>query len=342
MKLHDIDVIIILGIEIKHDYERIHYMDKYFFSGSLTNEMKQMLLAMPDFEPLDILVSQIDRNSIEKTIEWKKEGFCRSLFADSGAFSVHTGNANITTDAYIDYLNSIDEHIDVFAQLDKIPGTFRMPKSKEDYEESARLSWENFLYMRERVKSPDKLMPVMHFGESFEHLKMMLEWRDEEGNPLRFLGISPANDSSQKDKDVYLSNCADIIKHSSNPDVKTHLYGMTSLQSLSKYPCYSADSISHRLIAGYCKVMSPTFGVISVSKRHRTNAVKSNYSFIETADEYNLNVLKKEIEECGLTLEQIQESSAARVVFTMHTIQKLLREKYRYKDTNVKRPKKFF
>ena len=317
-------------------------MERYVFSGSLTNSMHDMLIAMPDFEPLDILVSQIDRSAIQKVIEWKKEGFCRWLFIDSGAFSVHTGNAKITADEYIEYINSIDEYVDVFAQLDKIPGTFQQPKTSEDYVESARLSWENFLYMRERVKSPHKIMPVMHFGESFDHLKMMLEWKDEDGNHLDYIGLSPANDVNQSSKDIYLQNCADIIKASSNPLVKTHLYGMTSLDSLSKYPCYSADSISHRLISGYCKVLSPTFGVISVSKRHRTSATKSNLSFLETADEYNLDILKKEVEACGLTMEQIEEDSSARVVFTMHSIQQLMKTKYRYKETNVKRAKKFF
>lgn len=317
-------------------------MEKYVFSGSLTNAMHDMLVAMPDFEPLDILVSQIDRSAITKVIEWKKEGFCRWLFIDSGAFSIHTGNATTTADEYIEYLNSIDEYIDVFAQLDKIPGTFQQPKTPEDYVESARLSWENFLYMRERVKSPHKLMPVFHYGESFEHLKEMLEWRDENGEHLDYIGLSPANDVGQSSKDIYLQNCADIIKASSNPDVKTHLYGCTSLDALSKYPCYSADSISHRLIAGYCKVLSPTFGVISVSKRHRTSATKSNLSFLETADEYNLNILKKEVESCGLTMEQIEEDSSARVVFTMHSIQKLIKGKYRYSDNYVKRAKKFF
>ena len=117
---------------------------------------------------------------------------------------------------------------------------------------------------------------------------------------------------------------------------------MTSLQSLSKYRCYSADSISHRLISGYCKVMSPTFGVVSVSKRPRTSSVKSNLSFLETADEYNLDILKKEVEACNLTMDQIMNEAAARVVFTMHTIQLLLRTKYKYSDQNVKRTRKFF
>ncbi len=317
-------------------------MEKYVFSGSLTDEMHDMLLSMPEFEPLDILVSQLDRSAIKKTIKWKHEGFCRWLFIDSGAFSIHTGNANTTVDEYIEFLNSIDDDIDVFAQLDTIPGKFGQPKSKEDYEESARKSWENYLYMRTKVKSPDKLMPVFHFGEDFSALGNMLSWRDENGNHLDYVGISPANDASQGEKNIYLQEVADYIKSSENPNVKTHLYGMTSLDALSKYPCYSADSISHRLISGYAKILSTHFGIISVSKRSRTSTTKSNMSFVDLADEHNLNVLKKEIEDLGFTLEQIQDSSSARVAFTMHNIQKLMKTKYAYKETRVKRAKRFF
>lgn len=307
-----------------------------------------MLLAMPDFEPLDILISQIDRSAIKKTIEWKHEGFCRWLFIDSGAFSIHTGNYGkgkdfqTLVDEYIAYLNSIDDDIDVFAQLDTIPGKFQQPKSKEDYEESAKKSWENYLYMRKHVKSPDKCMPVFHFGESFDALKNMLEWRDENGNHLDYIGLSPANDVDQKSKNRYLLECSDIIAASSNPHVKTHLYGMTSLDALSKLPCYSADSISHRLISGYAKILSTHFGIISVSKKQRTSATKSNLSFFDTCDEHNYNVLKEEIESVGFTIEQIQDSSSARVAFTMHNIQKLMNSKYKYDETRIKKPKKLF
>lgn len=317
-------------------------MEKYVFSGSLTDEMHDMLLKMPEFEPLDILITQLDRSAIKKAIEWKKDGFCRWLFIDSGAFSVHTGKANTTVDEYLDYLNSIDEYIDVCAQLDTIPGTFGQPKSKEDYEESARKSWDNFLYMRTKMKSPDKLMPVFHFGEDFSALENMLTWRDENGDLLDYIGISPANDASQEDKNAYLQNVADVIASSVNPHVKTHLYGMTSLDALSKYPCYSADSISHRLIAGYAKILSAEFGIISVSKKSRTTKSKSNMSFVETADEYNMKKLTDEIESLGFTLEQIEESSSARVVMTMHNIQKLIKTKYAYHPKNVRRQRKLF
>lgn len=317
-------------------------MDKYVFSGSLTDEMHDLLLAMPDFEPLDILVSQLDRSAIKKTIQWKHEGFCRWLFIDSGAFSIHTGNANTTVDEYIEFLNSIDDDIDVFAQLDTIPGKFGQPKSPEDYELSAQKSWENFLYMYDRVKSPHKLMPVFHFGEKISNLQNMLNWRDPEGHLLDYIGLSPANDVNVEAKNRYLQTCADTIKNSINPNVKTHLYGYTSLEGLSLLPCYSADSISHRLIAGYAKILSSHFGVISLSLRPKASKNKSSRSFLDLADDYNINVLKKELEDLGFTLEEVQQSPSIRVVITMHNIQKLIKTKYKYSDSKIKQPMRLF
>lgn len=317
-------------------------MERYVFSGSMTDEMHDILMSLPDFEPLDILVSQLDRTSIPKMIEWKHGGFCRWLFIDSGAFSIHTGKANTTVDEYIDYLNSIDEDIDVFAQLDTIPGKFGQPKSKQDYQESAQKSWDNFLYMRGKVKSPEKCMPVFHFGEDISALERMLSWRDTDGSKLDYIGLSPANDVAQQNKNVYLKEMADVIARSDNPDVKTHLYGMTSLDALSKYPCYSADSISHRLIAGYAKIYTQTFGVISVSKRSRTAKTKSNMSFIDVADEFNMKKLRDEIESVGLTLEQIQESSSARTVFNIISIQKMMKSKFKFDQSNTVTTRRLF
>lgn len=317
-------------------------MKKYVFSGALTDEMHDLLLNMPEFQPLDVLVSQIDRSAIEKMRQWKHEGFVGWLFIDSGAFSIHTGKASTTTDEYLEFLNSIDDDIDVCAQLDTIPGKFKCPKSKEDYIESAKKSWENFLYMHERMRSPHKLMPVFHFGESFSALENMLSWKDENGQYLDYIGISPANDVSQAEKDVYLRNVDEVIKKSCNPNVKTHLYGMTSLPSLSKNDCYSADSISHRLISAYGKVLSYYFGVVSISKKSRTSKTKSGMSFIDIADEVNQKKFLDEIAAAGFTLEQLQESASARVVFTMHNIQKLTSTTYKFEQSAVRRPKKLF
>lgn len=329
---------------------------RYVFSGSLTHRMHDMLLDTKNFKPLDILVSQLDRPGIRQAILWKKEGFCRWLFCDSGAFSVHTGKASVTQDEYIEYINSLIDDVDVFAQLDTIPGTFGQPKKPEDYVKSAEESWKNFLYMRTKVKDKKKIMPVFHFGEDIKYLKQMLEYVDEAGEKLDYIGLSPANDASVKDRMKYLQNMYDIIHQSSNPSVKTHVYGFTSLTAMSKFPCYSADSISHRLIAGYNKIFTENFGVISVSRKPRSVKNKSNLSFIETCDEYNLNVLRSEFEyfgmgeeflkkyECEETdiIKAISEDNNLRVVFSVRTIQKLMDTKYKYHESNLVRPKKLF
>ena len=117
---------------------------------------------------------------------------------------------------------------------------------------------------------------------------------------------------------------------------------MTSIDALSKYDCYSADSISHRLIAGYCKILVPEFGVISISKRTRTSKTKSNLSFVETCDAYNLKKLNDYIESLGFTLEQAQESSSCRVVITMRAIQEMTSGKYALSEKNLVKPKKLF
>lgn len=290
----------------------------YFFSGSLTDRMMDLITKLPDYEPMDVLVTQLDRSALVKMMQWKDEGKIGKLFCDSGAFSHHTGKAVIDVDEYIDYLNKHDKYFFTFAQVDHIPGHFGQPKTPEDYVESARLSWENFLYMRSKLVSPKKLMPVFHYGESFDALRHMLDWRDEDGEPLEFVGISPANDVSQAEKDIYLAEVFDTIKKSSHPTAKTHLYGMTSFQALWKFPTFSCDSISHRLVSAYSKLYLPKYGVVPISRRSRTVKAKSNLSFLDTADEATLKWFEEYIGNLGFTVDDILDDSTARVVVTVY------------------------
>lgn len=329
---------------------------RYVFSGSLTDRMHDMLLDTTDYKPFDALVSQLDRSSAKKFLQWKKEGFIRWLFIDSGAFSVHTGKADTTQEEYIEYINSIIDDVDVFAQLDTIPGKFGQPKSENDYIESAENSWENFLHMRNSVKDKYKVMPVYHFGEDTKYLKRMLDYVDEDGDKLDYIGLSPANDASISARKLYLKDMYDIIKHSSNPNVKTHVYGFTSLDAMSKFPCYSADSISHRLIAGYNKIYTQNFGIISTSDSTRSTKNKSSLSFKLTFDEYNKNVLRKELESIGINkefgkkygfqgddpLDWLGTDSSIRTVVCMKTIQILSETTYKYNESNLITQKKLF
>lgn len=316
-------------------------MEVYYFSGSLTKEMRDRFMALPNFAPIDVLVSQVDRSGVKQALEYQKEGFVNRLFIDSGAFSVHTGKAKLDVEEYINYLNSLDDHITVCAQVDTIPGVFGQPKSKSDYEESARKSWDNYLYMRDKLKSPKKLTPVFHYGESFEHLEMMLSWRDANGEPIDYIGISPANDSSQSTKNRYMEEVYDLIAKSDNPKVKTHLYGMTSLSALSKYPAYSADSISHRLQAGYNKIFTRKWGTISLSDSARTSNTKSNESFIRSCDPRTLLEFKEFLSTYNTTPEEARENSSVRTVICMREIQEYVKE-HPYDPKNLRKVKKLF
>ena len=129
------------------------------------------------------------------------------------------------------------------------------------------MSWDNYLYMKDKVKSKHKLLPIFHQGESWEWLHNMLEYTDEDGH-IPYIGISPANDVSTNVKEVFIKRCFSIIGKSSNPDVKTHAFGMTSLPLLETYPFYSADSTGWIMVGAMGNIMTP-WGIIDVSDKNK-------------------------------------------------------------------------
>ena len=323
----------------------------YIFSGNLTEAMIEGLLAAPQYEPIDVLISQIDRSGVQRMIELCERGVAKSLFMDSGAYSVHSqgfekvsrGRFNTfdeMVDEYIEFVNGLDDKLIAIAQFDHIPGIFRQTKKPEDFVESAKLSWENFLYMYPKMKSPEKLIAVFHQGESFEHLKNMLEWKDPNGNYLPYIGISPSNDRGVNEKDVYLAEVYDFIARSANPNVKTHLFGYTSLPGLPKFPWYSVDSTSHRLRAAYCKIYTKKWGTISLSTSRSAKA-KGDKMFLEMADPSTAKELEDIAISYGLTLDLLVNESWARTVFDVLQIQEYVRENP-YKPTNMIRSRKLF
>lgn len=209
---------------------------------------------------------------IEGWKQGREEGRCKGhLLIDSGAFSAHTRGAELDVDAYIEYLNENDSLVHVFAQVDKIPGVFRQPKTRQQLVEAPELSWQNYVYMRERVKSPDKLLPIFHQGEDYKWLENILEYRDPKtGERVKYMGISPANDQPVKEKVKFIDRCFRIIKSSSNPDICTHAFGMTSLDVLEQYPFTSADSTSWLLNGANGSIMTE-YGSVLVSAKSLNN-----------------------------------------------------------------------
>lgn len=283
-----------------------------------------------------LLSQENDRRIIATWIEAKRKGQASNskLFIDSGAFSAHTKGIEIDVDEYIEYLNENDDAFTIYAQVDKIPGRFGQPKTREEKLEAPRISWENYLYMVERLKSPKKLLPVFHQGEDFKWLHNILEYRDKNGEPIEYMGVSPANDVSTVLKDKWLRSVYDIITRSSNPNIKTHALGMTSLKVLEKYPFTSADSTSWIMTAVNGSIFSD-YGTILVSDVSKNNP--SHYNFLHpTAKQTILDFISKH----GFTMEQLSTDYKQRELYNITYLMDWA-SKYKVKPTSWKISKLF-
>ena len=240
------------------------------------------------------------------------------LFVDSGAFSVHHNNKTVDIDHYIEYVNNAP-NTNWFAQLDVIPYPLLDAVTVAN---SCKKSWENYLYMQPRLKNPFKVLPVYHFGEPPEALLQLVNHKIA-GEQIPYIGIGGRHGVSTKKQEEYFERVFKLIERSSNPNVKVHVFGMTILDTLKKFPFHSADSTSWLLTAAMGGIFTEKYRVISVSS---VNNGKNNYQ--HQTKEAKLNV-QKEVEQYGYTIEELSTNYKKR---TLYNIEFLLRwcEKYEY------------
>lgn len=267
-----------------------------------------------------------DKDVISAWIGNKAKG---NLFIDSGAFSAHTKGREVNVDKYIELVNSLDEHITIFAQLDKIPGEFGKPKTRKQCIEAPLMSWENYLYMRERVKSPDKLLPIFHQNEDFDWLLNMLETTFD-GKHIPYIGVSPANDRSTKAKNEWFETVFRLIAQSSNPKVKTHAFGMTSLPVLERYPFTSADSTSWIMTGANGGIMTP-YGIVTISAKQVGNPQHICHAPLEEQRQVESLCVKY-----GFNFEDLMTSYQERIKFNVAYLLDWA-DNYTYKGTEIKK-----
>ena len=272
----------------------------------------------------------IDRTNISDWCSNKSDN--SKLFVDSGAYTAYTKGVELNVDAYINYLNGITEHLTIFAQLDTIPGRYGQIKTAKDRAEAPEKSWENYLYMRQRLKEPNKLLPIFHQGEDYKWLKNMLEWVDSNGNHIEYIGVSPAADVPGLENFLDLS--FDIIANSSNPNVKTHAFGMTRLDILEMYPYTSADSTSWKLSAAMGSIYTP-YGAIYVSDRGKYD---KNYIFNQPKEAQDKII--DYVEKHGYTIEEVSTKDTARYIINIKYLMEWA-ENYTFKGAKHKKQRLF-
>ena len=301
--------------------------NKYVYNRAWYEEARDLMdlfLVGPEKENImQVAIDELKSNMLFNYIDGKKATDKygeriqpHKLFIDSGAFSAWTKGKVIDVDEYIDWINARAEFIDLYGQVDVIPGDRVHGHTSEQVKEAAKATWENYLYMRPKMKKPEGLLYTFHVGEPLEYLKQALEWRDENGQPIPYIALGGMVGKPMPVKRSFLDTCLDIIKKSSNPNVKVHAFGMTSFDLLAQYPITSADSTSWIMTGANGNIMTDA-GIIAVSDQ--MSKLPEHYSHLPEK-------LQKDFEaslsEFGFTLDELRNSRDNRIMFNARYMSK--------------------
>ena len=291
-----------------------------YFAGYYSDETAKLIIEN-DFNQLLSYVNEYKK--IPFYMEAKKNGWKGKLLIDSGAFSIHKSGKTADVDAYIEFLNKNHEYLDYYIQLDDIPGKWGQPKTEEQKRVSPIKTWENYLYMRSKLVEPKKLLPVFHQGEDFKYLRQMLEYRDENGEPIDYMCISSNKEIDANRRLEWYKRCYEEIQKSSNPNIKTHSLGTQSEKHCEMIPFTSVDATSWIMTGAngnlYTKWGSKT---ISDMQKGKKKNVINDRSF---------EVFKNYVEENGFTVEDLANKSDERIKWNCLYLGKWARDVREYK-----------
>lgn len=254
------------------------------------------------------LFSYVDSGKLQfdKLKDFIKPG---KLFIDSGAFSAWTKGAKVNVKEYINWLNERTDDINLCGQVDFIPGDRVHGATMEQVKLAAKKTWENYLFMRRRLKNPDSLLYTFHVGEPFEYLINALEWVSSDGKHIPYIALGGMVGKPKWMRDQFLEKCFQLISRSNNPDVKVHAFGMTDFELLQKYPIYSADSTSWIMIGAMGNIMSD-YGTISVSNQQHNS--KDHYSRLPKEAQ---NTIQNSVSNFGFTLDELASDRDCRILY---------------------------
>lgn len=260
------------------------------------------------------LCSFIEKRDIHKFFDKDHK-----IFVDSGAFTfwkirrgLTKGNSwvkNLTeqeyVEKYIEWINDNEDNIIFAAQLDCIPEN----STQQEVERAADETWKNYTYMRSKLNNPDILLPVFHVGEDFKHLHTMIDFGCE------YIAIGGLVGKSKKIKREFLDKLFTEIKTSSNPNVMTHAFGMTSKDLLVEYPFTSCDSTSWMMGAnnGCISTDCGTFVVTPKKINDRKHIFNQDLEVISQVEDY--------VHARGFTLAELGEDYKKRQILSMNDVQ---------------------
>lgn len=234
------------------------------------------------------------------------------FFLDSGAFTAWSRGAEIDLDEYCEFIRHNIEYLDVYANLDFIPGVKGRAATPAEREEAAARSWDNYLYMRDAGLSP---LPVYHYGEDPKWLEKMLAYGCD------YIALGGSVGISRQLRQLWFDRVFSNYLTDANgyPLVKVHGFGMTSIPHIFRYPWYSVDSTSWLQVTMNGAVYLPATGplgefvfdqvpdTIHVSSGVPGKDDTKRVPLITTQGDGIMELLRRWLAECGVTFEQCSE-----------------------------------
>lgn len=213
-----------------------------------TQGHRKLHKVLEEFNVKNILISYAYVSKVQDLLKLHETWWPEALIIDSGAFSVWTKGRTINIQDYIRFCKEVKQVVPEkvklhFVNLDVLPGKFGERPTIEQREESAIAGYTNLKIMQQEGITP---IHVFHQHEDFKWLKLIMK-------ELPYIGISPANDVSMKEKMAWLDKVFTITRDK----IKTHGFAVTSHNQILTYPFYSVDSSSWNAGARYAR--TPTF-----------------------------------------------------------------------------------
>ena len=278
----------------------------FYFAGSQAQETEDLMVKLN----ANVLKSYInDRSNIVKWFRYKDMGWTGKLLIDNGAFTVHRKGGKLDIDKYIEWLNENDKYIDYAIALDDIPGKWGEVKTSEQVKLSPVRTWENYLYMLTKVKSPQKLLPVFHMGENFNYLTSMLNSGLISSN---YICLSGNKELTNKQREDWYSKCFYLIKQSNMPTVRVHCLGSATIQNAEKFPFTSMDATSWIMTGANGSILTD-YGIIYVSSSG-DNLKDYVYNLPSDAVQKIIDYCKK----YDMSLSDITQDYRARMLMNIH------------------------
>lgn len=267
----------------------------FYFAGTQHPDTEKLFVQLG----ANVLKSYVnDKKVIERYFEYKKNGWTGKLLIDSGAFTVHRQGGTLDIDKYIDWLNENDEFIDYAIEADHIPGKWGQPRTLEDVLEAPRISYDNYLYMKNRLKSPNKLLPVFHQYEDFNWLIKLL---NTEG--CDYICLSGNKELTNSQREDWYRKCYGYIQEI-NPNIKVHCLGSATMRNAENFPFTSMDATSWIMTGANGGIMTDA-GVITIGNK-------------AALTKKEIQILDELLSRYGFTLKQAQQDYKIRMLINIY------------------------